>query len=774
MNYKHKVGKTLLASACALATTTAAAGVLEEIVVTATKRSQSIQDIPMSVQALSGDTLVDRGINDFSEMSASVPNLNIGTGLSNTFVNVRGMGSGNDRAFEQSVGLFVDDVYMPRGSHYRTAFMDVDRVEVLRGSQAVLFGLNSTAGAISVHSKKNRPGDELEGYARLSYEGEYEKATLEGAIGGSLSDTFALRFAFKTSEGENYYENINTGESVGDTEFDAFRLSAVFTPSDNLTIEAKAESLDNYSGGVNVSVFSVSNDWLPQNPSENNTPGNFAASAGAATVLVPGANSGKSEFGFWEEATNASVKIIYDTANGGAMTAFLAYSDIESDINTDLLFSPAADWAAPTIEDYEQTSAEIRYASAADSDFSYIAGLYYHTAEITAGADNFFDLAAFGVPIGNVFVASGYAQDTDLISPFATGTWNVSDKIRTTLGVRYVSEDKDYNRYASNATDTGGVINSFLPPITPAPDTDAAGSDGTYSPWLGGPDLLAAVIGFAARSDGFAAKRSSNNFMAELLVQLDISDDNMAYLKVGNSAKSGGFGSGVQAQPETLPFEDEEAKTIEVGLKSSMLDGAAELNVAAFYTQYDDLQVNSFNAQGDPSITNASSSTSTGLELDGRWAVNDWFLLSGSLAFLDAEFDDFLRGPGTADGVTRPANSDYSGLDRPFAAAYSGNLAGDISVPISDSINFVGGLNVSFSDDYFTEGSIDPAGKQDSWVKVDARVGVQSADESWRVMLVGNNLTDELTTNSYQFFISNNLAFLSPPRTYTLSAEYRF
>ena len=215
MKKTHALGTFVVLASAVLAGQPASAQVLEEIVVTATKRESTAQDLPMSIQALDGETLATLGVSDLSDLSSYVPNVNIGDGLSNTFVNVRGMGNGDDSIFEQPVSLYVDDIYMPRTESYSIALLDVGRIEVLRGAQAVLFGLNSTAGAVAVHSRRNRPGDEFEANVKLSYETEFEGFAAEGAIGGSLSDTFAVRLAAKTSDGDNYYVNTNSGDTVG-------------------------------------------------------------------------------------------------------------------------------------------------------------------------------------------------------------------------------------------------------------------------------------------------------------------------------------------------------------------------------------------------------------------------------------------------------------------------------------------------------------------------------------------------------------------------------
>jgi iron complex outermembrane recepter protein len=779
MHFKQNLGKKLLATSCALAATTAGAAQLEEVMVTATKRTQTTMDIPMSVLAVTGDNLVNQGIVDIADIAATIPNLSIGTGLSSTFVSIRGMGSGNDSSFEQSVGLFIDDMYMPRSAHYRTAFVDTDRVEVLRGSQAVLFGLNSTAGAISIHTLKNRPGDELEGYIRGTYETEFDTAGVEAAIGGSVGDTLGLRLAGKFSDGESFYDNANTGDSAGDTEFESLRFSLVWEPSDQLSIEGKIDTMENTHEGANMSTFEKNGSWDHVALSEGNESNSYAAVIGNAVLLAPHSASTADEYGFFEEATTANVKISYEFDGGSILSAMLGYSDTEAELNQDLMFSPSPDWSAPYGEEYEQQSFELRFTSADEGAFTYIAGIYYHETEMSHGSNNFIDLAGFGLPVGAVNVGSGADRDSDLLSPFATVTWNATDTLRATLGLRYVEEDKDIERYAINMTDTGGIFNDFLPPLGFEPDVDEVAYDNIFTPWLGGPDLFKAIVGFAARSDGFTDDRNSDNVMGELLVQWDATEDGMAYLKLGNSAKSGGWGAGVQAEADVLPYDDEKAKTFEIGYKTMLADGAAEMNVAVFYTEYDDLQVNSFNADGDPSITNAGTSISQGIELDGRWAATDWLMLSGSLAFLDSEFDDFKNGPGTSTPIDEEGNvfrapmSDYSGLDRPFAPEWSGNVWVDVNQPITSSMNFIGGLGISFSDDYYTEGSLDPEGKQDSWTKVDARLGLESADGSWRVSVIGKNLTDEEITNTYQYFFGKQ-AFLQAPRTLAVQAEYRF
>ena len=239
MNFRYPFSRTLLATAVTLALPSlATAQQLEEVVVTATKRAETTQDIPMSVQAISGEALESFAISDLGDLATTIPNFSIGDGVTTNLITMRGMGSGEDRSFEQSVSMFVDGIYMPRSRQTRTPFFDADRVEVLRGPQAVLFGLNSTAGAISIHSAVNRPGDALEGRISGEYETEYSGTRITGVIGGSPTESLGLRLAVQANDtGDGYIKNDFLGDQ-GDAESTVARLSAVWEPTDNLTATA--------------------------------------------------------------------------------------------------------------------------------------------------------------------------------------------------------------------------------------------------------------------------------------------------------------------------------------------------------------------------------------------------------------------------------------------------------------------------------------------------------------------------------------------------------
>ena len=190
-----KIKKLCAAIALSQLAVSAAQAQLEEVLVTATKRAENPQDIPLSIDVVSGETMKNMGITDFVELQSSIPSLNVAYGVTTEVIAIRGLGSGQERSFEQSVGMFIDNFYMPRSRQYQSPFFDVARVEVARGPQSAIHGLNSTAGAISVVTNKTMPGDPFVFDVMADYEMEYGGGGIEAVIGGSPTDSVGLRLS---------------------------------------------------------------------------------------------------------------------------------------------------------------------------------------------------------------------------------------------------------------------------------------------------------------------------------------------------------------------------------------------------------------------------------------------------------------------------------------------------------------------------------------------------------------------------------------------------
>jgi iron complex outermembrane receptor protein len=725
---------------------------LEEVTVTATKREEAIQDIPISIQAVTGDVLDDFVITDIQDLSASVPNLIIGYGITAQSVSIRGLGSGQDRSFEQSVGMFIDGVYLPRSRQYRNPFFDIERVEVMRGPQAVIHGLNSTAGAISVVTRRNQGGDAFEAEFIADAELEYGGYGFSAAAGGGIGDNFGLRASVKVSDYDGWMYNNFDDTELGDIEDTLVRLSAVWSITDNVALIGKVERSEYDVFGGPGEIYGGIAGILEPNDGIVNWQQNVDASLvdplGVLPLADPGVDSEYDLYSLgleWGIGTNtlsvlaARSEFTYDTALD-LDTTFLNIIDAGID------------------EDYEQTSIEAKLISASGGAFEYILGLYYHDTTLRNGQPNIYGEGALGPGIG--LEATGiFEVDSTLLSPFAQGTWHASETLRLVFGARYSDEDKDVYR------DSRCFLAILPETLVPAPPP------------------LAAALCPSAELNGFTDSRSSSNFMPEVAVQWEFSDSTMLYGKVSDSAKAGGFSSSTNSARDDLEYDDESALGLEAGLKSRSADGRFEWNLTAFRTEFDDLQVNSFRVETIdgviktfPKITNAASAISQGIEADLRWAATNWLTLGASVAWLDATYDDYKDGNCNSQNEDpNPTGScDLSGKALPYAPDFQGTAFADLFVPLGSRINLVGGLLVSYSDSYFTEGTLDPFMVQDSYTRVDARIGIAAASNRWSLSLVGKNLGDEAIVGSSQGFGSYNLAYAEPPRRIFLQGTLRF
>lgn len=726
---------------------------LEEILVTATKREESLQDIPLSVATVSGEALQAQGIDDLFDLSKSIPNFDVAFNVTSNAITMRGFGSGQERSFEQSVGMFIDGQYLPRSRQYRAPFMDAQRVEIVRGPQAVLFGINSTAGAVSIVSNRSRPGDEFMADVSVDTELEYGGFGFETVVGGSLSDTLGVRLALQAKDYDGYYENTSLGDE-NDIEQTVVRLSAVWEPMDNLSIDAKFELADYETSGNTGEIYGP----VAQIVEAGTNDGVIDWRRGSeASFIDPFGVFQEGSPGDYGELQNTLVKLDYDLGNQ-TITALAGHSKFDWDYVVDLDTSAAPILDAAIDEDYEQSSLEVRLASNDNDQFNYIIGAYYHTSKLFNAQPNIINGGAFVPGLPPVLGTSFYTLDADHFSVFAHGTWEVNDTVTISGGLRSFSEDKDVLRNRQCGALITGV--GFVENIG-----------------------LASALGVcpnALSSDGFTAGRSSDDVMPEIAVQWDWTESTMVYFKYGQSTKAGGFAADTNVSPGGVEFDDETSQGFEAGLKARIGDNA-EVNVALFTTEFEDLQVRTtalidtgMGIQTSPVVTNVGEATSQGLEVDARWAANEWLTVGGSIAFLDAEYDSFATS--NCNSVQVPdANGicDSSGMPLPFAADYSGNLYGDIAVPITPDVNFIAGLTIAFRDGYFTDPSLEPTAEIDSWTRMDARVGVAASDGRWDVALVGRNLGEEEIFSS-QPLLGYIIGYVEPPRQIYLSGRYRF
>ena len=724
----------LVAAFAGAAQPAALAQQLEEVVVTAQKRVQSLQDVPISVSVTTGERLEEFSIGGMEELSASIPNVTIAENATQDSVTIRGIGSGANQGFEQSVGTFIDGVYFGRGRSSRSPFLDVERVEVLKGPQGVLFGKNTIAGALNIVTRK--PTDEFEGSLEAQYFEGDDSYGATGMLSGPLTDRLAGRAVVKYNQSQGFMDNRATGDDDPETEEMLVRLSLAFDASDRLRLDLKGEmssydvdgrQIQMLEGGPFRELFeSVDPNYeqkLDYKRSTNNP--------------VFGRDYDNTD------AENLTATLRYDF-DAFSLVSVTAYTGYEYKNNIPASWVANLDTAAKRYdEEHSQFSQELRLESSAGDSFDYILGLFYQTEEIDHLQYFDFDTTqaiADGFPLPPFVGRQTFdlEQDTDSFAAFGQLTWHLTDRLRATAGVRYTSDEKDLD-YSQQTT---GAL--------PFPSYTVTDS------------------------------RDDSDVTPSFNLQYDLWDDGMVYASYSEGFKSGGFDFESGAQ-----FEEETVEAWEAGIKSRLAGGSIELNAAVFRSEFSDLQVAAWN--GTAFVTsNAAEAITQGVEIDGRWQISEHWLLSGAIGFLDAEYDSFPAAVCTAGQQNQWAadtglppgtcTQDLSGEDLQFSPEWAGSFSLEYRRELGGDLHFTGILSADFTDDYYSALDLEPLSLQDAYTKLNARLQLAS-HAGWSVALVGKNLTDEETStwvNDVPFFRGAMFATTDPSRSIGIQARYEF
>jgi iron complex outermembrane receptor protein len=738
-----------------------------DIIVTATRRAETITDIPIAVTAISGDAIANRDVRDLAALSTSVPNFKLGTGgLLGPAVVVRGLGSGQDRTFEQAVGLYVDGVYIPRSNATRAALFDVERVEVMRGPQAVLQGLNSTAGAISIISRKAKPGEpfslELSGGGEVLFGGW----NAEGATSFSANDWLGVRIAARYRVDGAYYQNIATGKEENERKDFTARLTLNARLSDSMDFTIKAEHAYYYNYGSEGEATGTPSALLGLFPPliENGVL-DWKRTPTGNIHKVAGANGFLRSTDIYTRFVSDGVTADLTTKLGeGSLSLIGAYYKSSWDQELDADMTDASFFEGGNYEEYDQTSVSLQYTSPSGKPLEYMIGGYYQRGNLDFVVPITIDpsrLTRIPLAIGykNIFT-----QDSELYSFFGTATYHLTDTLRVIGGLRYVNDRKDVNAFSSCSWRS---LTDF------SPVSDATAGVPVYAIGLcSNPGLN--VPGGVSRS------RSTTPIMYEASVQYDITPDVMTYAKYSTSSKSGGFTSATETAPEDLAFDDEKASGAEIGIKARLLDRRLTLTLAAFRTEFKGLQlksdvVNPSTGQTRNVISNAGQSRSQGIELEMRYNPSAEIALQANVGYLDGKFTRFTTAPCGLSNTPPPGakSCDFSGRQMPFAADWTGSFSVQWRPEISSGLRAVIAPELQFSSGYFTEGTLDRTGYQDGWVKFNARLGLESEDGKWSVALIGKNLTNQRIITGFQPVILYPIKFFEPRRTLSLRLSYR-
>lgn len=742
----------LMVCMAAFGVTEASAATLEEVVVTAQKREKSLQDVSLSVNVVSGEAIADLGLANFDALE--VPGVHIAQGGMNENVYIRGVGStGNNFGFEQSVPFFIDGVYLGRARAQRLGFLDVDRVEILKGPQPIYLGKNAIGGALSITSK--RPTEEAEFSVDAMNEFEHDETSVTVTASGPLTDNFRMRGVLRYRDlNEGWIENKSTDQSVPTQEDTLGRLSAVWDASESVEVFAKIEYIDTLWNGRNSEVFDCDSNSVI--PSLGDTdckldgasyvdydPANYPAdpSTGASPLTI---NPQKGETFINDfEMTSGLVSVSWDMGSA-TLVSNTAYLEMDNNQYNKADFVPTDRGAASFLEEFSQFSQELRLTSNTDTKLSWIAGVYVDSNENNTDSPNNVPALA---PMNMSFMQRRVAEESaDSWAIFGEVAYDLTEQVTAKIGARYTEVDKDIDFFWDRWDGVGGVLTSY-------------------------------------RSAEYQDSRSDTALQPAVTLEWKPADGLMVYGSWKEGFKAGGFDHSATNDFSAFQFDKEEVTAWELGSKWRSASGVATINMALFRNEFTDLQVTS----RDPvelsfQTQNAAEATTQGVELEFAWAATEQLTLSGGFVYLDTAFDSFRETqcyPGqTADQGCVAGVQDLTGAPLQFAPEISGNLVAQWDQPIASDMEMRVRLSMFMTDDYVSDLKQDPSTLIPGYEKFDARIGFGPMDRKWELALIGRNLTDELVS-SWRADVpgagSNaHFALMDRTRQIAVQARYQF
>jgi len=723
--------------------TSSSPALLGDIIVTAQKREQRLQDVPVSITALQGRQLEELKITDLRSVQSYVPNLAVLNSGVNPVVYIRGFGSGpNNVAFDQEVSVYLDGIYGGRGAQFSAPFFDLERMEVLRGPQGALFGRNTAAGAISLVSAK--PRNRFEGYASVGYDFERKGYDATAVVSGPLSETFGARLALKTTRQDGYIRNLFDGDKDPKIRDELARLTLVWKPSDGVDITAKGEyGRHLLKGGVTVSGSLTERTDFNKLGDFRYISDNYAGSGIDEQSGIESYNGAIT--------ANVAIGTHTLTAIGGYSHFITQRLSAYDERGPDGAIAPNngnARFGNAFPERFTQWSGELRLSSPTKQFFEYVVGAYYDWSKYHLHQDTYYRQIG-GTLTGHQ--STDFYQDGDAYSVYGQGTLNFTEALRLIGGLRYSHTSKD--GFFTSYNVSGSPLNAI------GPDRRGSLSEQYWDP--------------------------------SATLQYDIGRDVMLYLTYARGSKSGGFVSNTyNVAADGFQFRPERSTNYEAGIKSTFLQGRAMVNLSVFQTEFDDLQQSSYDPDRRTFFTrNAAKARSRGMELEIQLVPADSLSFNASLAYLDAKFLDYPGAPclafetlaqcNSADPVSIAAHN-IKGMPLQFAPKWSGNVGFRHQLEMGD-FRLVTGANAQFRSDYYVADGYSPIwGIQDGWVKLDARIQFGPASDRWNIALIGRNLTDEHTVGAAIRFpasitaVARSVNTMDEYRSVALQATVRF
>jgi len=675
---------------------------LEEIVVSAQRREQNIQTTPVSVIAFSGPQLEKANVVDLVDLNTKLPNLNVagagGAGTNNASFAVRGLGSGsrNSPNTENSVGLYIDDVYYGKTDGAILDVIDVERIEVLRGPQGTLFGRNSTAGAIRYITKKPTL-DETFGDLAVTL-GSYDRLDLKGYLNTAISDNVALGLSIASLNRNGYVDNVITGADLGDQNTEAIRGNLYIQASDNLDVWLAVDwsrADENGPPTVATDVNLTPNGGIWGAPFAATELAENLAEFGFNQANVPTGNRFESyaagEHFSKRESVGASLTIAYQLSDDVTLKSVTSYRDLNNRFGYDMDAVPAELVERIAERDIRVFTEELQVSGSTDT-LNWIAGVFYLNEKVTAFQENF---RMVNAATGNVGISGSQLVDphkTESYAVFAQATYQLSDQWGITAGLRYTNDEKDQSVFT---TGPGQTIDD--------------------------------VVLVSAASDSWDA------VTGRFSIEYTASDDLFVFGSYSRGFRAGGLND----EGPTTPFSSYNPEFIdafELGLRSDWMDQRIRLNLTAFYTDAKDLQFTVLLDQNDNAtvIANAGSAEIYGLEAEVSAVLSENVLIGFNGGYLKTKYKEV---PELSDELV-PIQVGDSLTNAP---EFSFNVYADINIPVQSG-ELALNVNYGYKDDYTTFPGL--ASEVSAFGLLGANLTYEPNKYNWSISVFGTNLTN--------------------------------
>ena len=742
--------------------------VLEEVVVTAQKRSERLQDVPITVTAFSGKALDELGVLSSGDVAAYTPNLTWRSefGYTTPQVFLRGIGNNTFHAYGVSpVGIYADGVYMGSNLTHGFNLYDLERVEVLKGPQGTLYGRNTTGGLVNFIARKPSVDDGTSGNVSVTY-GRFNQRDVEAAVGFPINDELSARFSLSSNDRDGIFDNNNPDSGIteaGNTDAKAWRAQLRYTPSDRIDINLKIN------GGKNDSDLRPfknigTTDGFFGPCSSTPSLGNPDCSTFFAFTDSDDIYESFDGFRTMEKLDSLGASLSFDYhADNFTFTSITAHHGAERMMLEDTDHSPIVDSHGSYDADYNQFSQEIRFTSSSDGDLEWMVGAFFYQDSLESwegfASNDYFNLFAIpgfytnflaGLPTPGAneeAIGTLVDQETTSYSTFGEAKYAINDQLSVTLGLRWTYDERDADMH-SFTYDAAGIGSSFS-------NFDAA---------------LARHVADTIAPTNFTDEW--REWSGRVVLDYALSDDILLFGGFSRGFKGGELSAPLLNINEAGIVDPEFVNSWEGGIKSTLLDGTMRLNASAFIYDFKDQQVALLLPDPDGSglpistLSNAGQSTIKGVEIDFQYTPDDnWFIQMG-VGLLDATFDRFERS----------ATESFSGNKIASSPDTSVNTLIRRDWPLTDGSNFSLQADAVYTDEQFFTADNNPVVSEDAYTIWGARAAWMSADDKWEVSLWGKNLGGKEYFSAV--FDLSALGFYSAtvgnPRTFGATVNYNF